>query len=44
MGTWEKQKFQGWLVYVFLGQSAAGKALIDQTLPWESWLCEMAAS
>lgn len=40
MGRQGKQKFQGRLVYVFLRQPAAGKALIDQTLRWESWLCK----
>lgn len=33
----KENKFQGQLVYVLLlSQSAAGKALIDQTVPWES--------
>lgn len=41
----KENKSQGQLVYVLLlSQSAAGKALIDQTLPWESWLCRAAAS
>lgn len=30
--------------FFLLSQSAVGKVLIDQTQPWESWLCEVAAS
>lgn len=41
----KENKFRGQLVYVLLlSQSAAGKALIDQAVPWESWLCGAAAS
>lgn len=44
LGTQRKQKYQGQLVYIFLSQSAAGKALIDQSLAWEPWLCEAGVS